>query len=181
MSYGVHLSKDMSPKTQIERDHMDRVPYASMIGSIMYAMLCTRPDVSHALSITSRYQANPDEKHWMAIKNILKYLRRTKDMFLVFRGSKLIVWGYTDSSFQFDRDDYKSQSGYIFMLNGGAISQKSFKQETTVDSTMEAKYIAASDAAKEAIWIKKFMTELGMVPSIVDPVLLYGDNNGAIT
>ena len=57
MSHGVHLSKDMCPKTQEEREHMDRIPYASAIGSIMYAMLCTRPDVSHALSITSRYQA----------------------------------------------------------------------------------------------------------------------------
>ena len=88
----------------------------------MYAMLCTRPDVSYALSITSIYQANPGEKHWMAVKNILKYLRRTKDIFLVYRGIELIVRGYTDSSFQSNRDDFKSQSGYVVMLNGGAVS-----------------------------------------------------------
>ena len=66
------------------------------------------------------------------------------------------------------------------MLNGGAVSWKSFKQEMIAESTMEAEYIAASDAAKEAVWIKKFITELGVVPNIVDPVLLYYDNNGAI-
>ena len=99
----MHLSKDMSPKTQIERECMDRISYALAIGSIMYAMLCTRSDVSYALSITSRYQANPDEKHWMAVKNILKYLKRTKDMFLIYGGLELIVQGYTYSSFQFDR------------------------------------------------------------------------------
>ena len=101
---------------------MDRIPYASMIESITHAMLCMRPDVSHALSITSRCQPNLGEKHWMAIKNILKYLRRTKDMFLVYAGTELIVRGYIDSSFQSDRDDFKSQSSYIFILNGGVVS-----------------------------------------------------------
>ena len=65
---------------------MSKIPYASAIGSIMYAMLCTRPDVSYALSITSRYQSYPGESHWTAVKNILKYLRRSKDMFLVYGG-----------------------------------------------------------------------------------------------
>ena len=122
MLHGVHLSKDMSPKTQEEKEHMSRIPYAFVIGSIMYTMLYTRPDVSYALRITNRYQANPSEKHWMAVKNILKYLRRTKDMFLVYGGTELIVQGYTDSSFQSDRDDLKSQSGYVFILNGGVVN-----------------------------------------------------------
>ena len=91
ISHGVHLSKDMYPRTHEEREQMDRIPYTSTIGSIIYAMLCMRHDISHALSITSRYQANPSEKHWMAIKNILKYLRRTKDMFLIYGEPKLIV------------------------------------------------------------------------------------------
>ncbi|KAI5427605.1 hypothetical protein KIW84_032855 [Lathyrus oleraceus] len=66
------------------------------------------------------------------------------------------------------------------MLNGGAVSWKSSKQDTVADSTTEAEYIAASSAAKEAVWIKKFISELGIVPSIVDPIGLYCDNNGAI-
>ena len=170
MVHGVSLSKSMCPKTQEERDHMSRIPYASATGSIMYAMLCTRPDVSYALSVTSRYQADPGEGHWVAVKNILKYLRRTKDMFLVYGDGPLQVNGYTDASFQSDKDDYKSQSGYIFTLCGGAVSWKSSKQETTADSTTESKYIVASEAAKEAVWIKKFITELGVVPSITEPI-----------
>ncbi|MDN4191037.1 hypothetical protein DDA71_12010 [Bifidobacterium longum subsp. longum] len=102
-------------------------------------------------------------------------------MFLVYGGEEeLVVRGYTDASFQTDKDDSRSQSGYVFCLNGGAVSWKSSKQETVADSTTEAEYIAASNAAKEAVWIKKFVTELVVVPSIVDPVDLYCDNNGAI-
>ncbi|XP_061343798.1 secreted RxLR effector protein 161-like [Gastrolobium bilobum] len=160
---------------------MERIPYASAIGSIMYAMLCTRPDVSYALSITSRYQSDLGESHWTTVKTILKYLRRTKDLFLVYGGSnELIVKGFTDASFQSDKDDCKSQSGFIYTLNGGAVSWKSSKKETTTDSTTEVEYIAASEAAKEAVWIKKFVAELGVVPSIVDPIPLYCDNTGVI-
>ena len=144
-------------------------------------MLCTRIDVSCALSICSRYQSDPGEHHWKAIKNILKYLKRTKDMFLVYGGEdELTVKGYSDASFQTDKDDYRSQSGFVFCLNGGAVSWKSSKQSTVADSTMEAEYIALADAAKEAVWVKKFVTELGVVPMIVDPIDIYCDNNGAI-
>ena len=87
---------------------MNPIPYASDIGSIMYAMLCTRPDVSYALSVTSRYQSNPGIGHWVAVKNILKYLRRTKDVFLIYGDRDLIVNRYSDASFQSDRDDSKS-------------------------------------------------------------------------
>ena len=167
--------------TTDEREKMNGIPYASAIGSIMYAMLCTHPDVSYPLSVTSRYQSNPGLMHWNAVKNILKYLRRTKDVFLVYGGeSDLVVRGYTDASFQTDHDDSILQSGFIFLLNGGAVSWKSSKQETTTDSTTEAEYIAASEAAKEGCWIKKFISELGVVPSIESPIDLYCDNNGAI-
>src|SRR4051812_46798510 len=106
-----------------------------------------RPDVSYALSSTRRYQANPFKSHWTTVKSILKYLRRTKDMFLVYGGEdELVVKGYNDASFQTDRDDFRSQSGYVFILNGGAVSWKSSKQETLVDSTIEAEYLAASEA-----------------------------------
>ena len=94
-------------------------------------MICTRPDVSYALSVTSRYQSDPGKDHWTAVRTILKYLRRTKDMFLVYGGDKeLVVKGYTDASFVTDPDDSKSQSGYVFILNGGAVSWKSSKQDT---------------------------------------------------
>ena len=122
MSQGIHLSKRMSPKTSEERNRMSSIPYASAVGSIMYAMLCTRPDVAYALGIVSRFQADLGEDHWKAVKNILKYLRRTKDIFLVYGGSDLKLKSYSDSSFQSDPDDSKSTSGYVFTLNGGAVS-----------------------------------------------------------
>ena len=139
MSSGISLCKNQCPSTQVERDRMSKIPYASAIGSIMYAMLCTRPDVLYALSVTSRYQSDPGESHWIAVKNILKYLRKTKDVFLVYGGEEeLVVNGYTDASFQTDKDDFRSQSGFVFCLNGGAVSWKSSKQETVADSTTEA-------------------------------------------
>lgn len=181
MAHGINLSKNQCPTTTDERDKMSNIPYASAIGSIMYAMICTRPDVSYALSVTSRYQADPGEGHWTAVKNILKYLRRTKDVFLVYGGDEeLVVNGYTDASFQTDKDDYRSQSGFVFILNGGAVSWKSSKQETVADSTTEAEYIAASEAAKEGVWTRNFIADLGVVPSASSPMDLYCDNNGAI-
>ena len=181
MSHGMNLSKAQSPSNNEERERMRKIPYASAIGSIMYAMLCTRPDISYAVSVTSRYQSNPGEGHWTAVKNILKYLRRTKDSFLVYGWEdELSVVGYTNASFQTDKDDSRLQSGYVFRLNGGAVSWKSSKQQTVADSTTEAEYIAASNASKEAVWIRKFIMDLGVVPNIVDPMSLYCDNNGAI-
>jgi hypothetical protein len=88
MSQGIHLSKTQCPTTTDERECMSKVPYASAIGPIMYVMISTRPDVSYALSVTSRYQSDLGESHWTAVKNILKYLRRTKDVFLVYGGAE---------------------------------------------------------------------------------------------
>ena len=160
---------------------MNGIPYASAIGSIMYAMLCTRPDVSYALSMTSRYQSCPGEGHWTAVKNILKYLRRTKDLCLTYGGEEeLVIRAFTDASFQTDRDDQKSQSGFVFCLNGGAMTWMSSKQDTAADSMVESEYIAAAEVAKEAVWIKNFLIELGVVPSSNESVNLYCDNNAAI-
>ena len=99
MKHGVQISKEHSLKTLEDRALMEKISYASAIGFIMYAMLCTRRDVACALSVTSRFQANPGESHWEAVKCILKYLRRTKDLFLLYEGDELKLQGYTDLSF----------------------------------------------------------------------------------
>src|SRR6266496_2738630 len=131
------------PTIAEDREKMKVIPYASAIGSIMYAMLCTRLDVCLAISLAGRYQSNPGVDHWTAVKNILKYLKKTKDMFLVYGGEKgLVVNGYVDASFDTDPDDSKSQTGYIFLLNGGAVSWCSSKQSVVAGSTCEAEYIA---------------------------------------
>ncbi|XP_072062066.1 secreted RxLR effector protein 161-like [Arachis hypogaea] len=177
---GITLSRKDCPKTSEERVRMSRIPYASAVGAIMYTMTCTRPDVAYALGVASRYQANPGEEHWKMVKSILKYLRKTKDQFLIYGDSELIPKEFIDANFTSDKDDSKSTSGYIFTLNGGAVSWKSSKQATVADSTTGAEYIAASEATKEAVWMKKFINELDVVPSIKEPLPLLCDNNGAI-
>ncbi|XP_070041279.1 secreted RxLR effector protein 161-like [Nicotiana tomentosiformis] len=144
-------------------------------------MTYSRLDVAYALGVTSRYQKNSCEEHWKVVKTILKYLRRTKDQFITYGDSELKLEGYTDASFSSDKDDRKSIYGYVFTFNGDAVSWKSSKQATVVDSVTEAEYIAASKAAKEAVWMEKFLTELGMIPSIEYAAPLLCDNTRAIT
>ena len=178
---GMRLSKTQSPTTAADREKMSSVPYASAVGSLMYAMLCTRPDINLAISLVGRYQSDPGMEHWTAVKNILKYLKRTKEMFLVYGGDEeLVVKGYVDASFDTDPDDSKSQTGYVYVLNGGAVSWCSSKQEVVAASTCEAEYIAASEAAHEGIWMKELITDLGVVPSASGPMTLFCDNTGAI-
>ncbi|CAH1441502.1 unnamed protein product [Lactuca virosa] len=175
------LSNTQSLSTDDDIVEMSRVPYASTVGSIMYAMTCIRPDVAFALSMVSRYQGNPGRAHWTAVKNILKYLRRTKELFLILGGSDdFRVRGYSDASFQTDRDNYRSQSGWVFTLNRGDVTWKSVKHETVADSTCESEYIAASEASKEAIWLKNFIGDLGVLPAIKEPMEIFCNNEGAV-
>ena len=159
---------------------MRRVPYASAVGSLMYAMLCTRPDICYAVGIVSRYQSNPGKEHWIAVKHILKYLRRTRNYMLIYSGGDLKPIGYTDSDFQSDRDSRKSTSGSVFTLGGGAVIWRSIKQSSIADSTMEAEYIAACEAAKESVWLRKFCTDLKIVPGMNEAITLYCDNSGVV-
>ena len=113
------------------------------------------------------------------MKDFLKYLKRIENLFLIFGGrSELKVEGYTDSDFMTDVDDRKSISRCIFLCNGRSISWKSLKQSVIADLTMEAENIAASEAAKEAFWFKKFITELDVMSS--NAITLHCDNNGTI-
>ncbi|GJV48943.1 retrotransposon protein, putative, ty1-copia subclass, partial [Tanacetum coccineum] len=119
-----------------------------------------------------------------AVGSIMYGVRNTKDMFLVYGGdstTKLGVTCYTDASWETDRDNLRSQMGFVFMMNGGAVDWKSSKQSTTAMSSIEAKYIAATETAMEAIWIRKFISWLGVVPNIERPMDMYCDNTGSIT
>jgi hypothetical protein len=131
MSHGISISKKQCPSTPNKQDKMSVIPYASAIGSIIYTMLCTCPDVSYALSAMSKYQSNYVEAHWTIVKNILRYLIRTKEVLLMFGGEEeLVVLGYNKGSFQTDANDSKSLSSFVFCLNGGVMRRKSFKQDT---------------------------------------------------
>ncbi|KAA0047408.1 gag/pol protein [Cucumis melo var. makuwa] len=125
--YGIHLSKEQCPKKPQEVEDMSNISYASVVGSLMYAMLYTRPNIFYSVGMVSRYQSNPGCDHWTAVKNILKYLKRTKDYMLMYGSKNLILTGYTDSDFQSDKDARKSTSGSVFTLNGGAVVWRSKK------------------------------------------------------
>ena len=126
----------MSQDTE-ERNRIDGIPYASAVGSFMYAMLCTRLDICFSVGIVSRYQSNPSPEHWTAINHILKDLRRTKDYMLIYGGDELIPVGYTDSNFMSNKDSRKLTSGHLFTLGGGAVSWRSIKQKCITDLTTE--------------------------------------------
>ena len=178
--HGIVLSKEQCPTTPQEEEDMRRVPYASVVGSLMYAMLCTRPDICYAIGIVSRYQSNPGLAHWIAVKHILKYLMRTRNYMLIYSGVDLNPMGYTDSDFMSDKDNRKSTSGSVFTLGGGVVVWRSVKQSSIADSTMEAEYIAACEAANKAVWLKKFVTDMEVVRNMDKPIVLYCDNNRAV-
>ena len=152
IGHGITLSKKDCPTTPEKRERISRIPYASIMKSIMYVMTCTRSDVAYSLGIVSRYQSDPDENHWKIVKKI-QYLKNTKDQWLIYGDIDLKLVEYTDFSFQSDHDDSKSMSVYVFTLNGGEIDYKSFKQHIVADSVCEAEYVATSDAAKEVVWL----------------------------
>ncbi|GJT06594.1 putative retrotransposon protein [Tanacetum coccineum] len=109
-------------------------------------------------------EENLGEFHWSTLKNILKYLRNTKDMFLIYEGDtkrELRVSCYTDAGYLTDADDLN-----VFILNGGFVDWKSINQSIFATSSTDANYIATFDASKEAVWIRKFITRLGVVPTI---------------
>ncbi|KAI9186313.1 hypothetical protein LWI28_016119 [Acer negundo] len=179
--HGIKLSKEQVPKNEHEEQFMSRVPYASTVGSLMYAMLCTRPDICFAVGIVSRFQSKPGPDHWTAVKHIFKYLKRTRDNMLVYSGGDSVPVGYTDSDFQSDSDSRKSTSGAVFTIGGGgAVIWRSIKQSCIADSTMEAEYVAACEAAKEAVWLRQFLIDLEVVPSANKQITIYCDNSGAV-
>ncbi|GJR84638.1 retrotransposon protein, putative, ty1-copia subclass [Tanacetum coccineum] len=176
MQEKLKLSKSQGASTPAEKQRMQNIPYASAIGSIMYVVRCTRPDVAFTQNMTSRFQQNPGEEHWTAIKNIFKYLRNTKDMFLVYGGNmerELRVSCYTDAGYLMDADNLKSQTGYVFVLNGGAVDLKSTKQCIFATLSTDVEYITAFDASKEALWIRKFIYGLGIVLTTEEPISMY--------
>ena len=116
------------PRNQCETDQMKSVPYASAVGSIMYAQVCTRPDLAFVTGMLGRFQSNPGPDHWKAAKKVLRYMQGTKDFMLTYkRTDNLEIVGYSDSDFAGCVDSMRSTSGYIFTLAGGAISWKSSK------------------------------------------------------
>ena len=158
------LSKEQCPKTDSERREMSKIPYASIVGSIMYTMVCTRPDLSHSISVASRFMADPGLEHWHALKWILRYMRGTTDYGIVFEAArkdeeKALV-GFCDSDYAMSVDTRKSQSGYVFCLYGSMVSWNYNLQSVVALSTTE--YIALAEADKESFWLKGILADFGI-------------------
>jgi hypothetical protein len=154
--------------------------YRSIVGSLMYLMTCTRPDIAHAVQRLSRYLHDPREAHMIGAKRALRYLKSTLDIGITYMtdkiGNKMTLLGYGDASWG-NRPDRKSTSGYVLLLLGGPVSWKSSRQKIVALSTCEAEYVAAADAAKEIIWIRGILRDLGQPQ---ETTILNCDNKAAI-
>ncbi|XP_033510051.1 secreted RxLR effector protein 161-like [Nicotiana tomentosiformis] len=172
----------MSPKTPEETERMSRDPSRSAVESLMYDMVCTRPDIYQAVGLVSRYQTDPGLAHWQAVKRIMRYLKGTADYAFCYQGCKdLRLVGYSDADHGGDLDERKSTSGYIFLLSDGAISWSSKKKSCVSLSTMEAEYVALASAAQEVVWSKMFLEHLLDIAKNTEPVLVYSDSEAAIS
>jgi hypothetical protein len=178
---GDKFSLDQCPKTELEKSEMHQISYASLIGSVMYAQVCTRLDIAYITGMLGRYLNNPGMNHWKAVKRVLRYLQRTKNQMLTYRRSnKLEVIEYTDSDFADCVDSLKSTPGYIFMLAGGAIFWRSAKQSMIVFFTMTAEFIVCFETSNHRIWLRNIIIELRIVDTIKLPLKLYCDNSSAV-
>ena len=165
-----------------DAEPFDSKKYREAIGSLIFAMTCTRPDISWIVSKLAQYSKSPTVHHWTAVKNVFRYLKGTLDYKLSFEKCEdgLKLTGFSDADWG-GSEDRKSTSGYCFMLNkkGAAISWKSRKQPTVALSTCEAEYIATTVATQEAKFLMQLLNEIN-VEEITDPVKLFVDNQGAI-
>ncbi|GJV09848.1 retrotransposon protein, putative, ty1-copia subclass [Tanacetum coccineum] len=153
---GAHFKVSLKdcPSSDWDVERMNNVPYANAVGSLMYLMMCTRPDIAYAVSIVSRYLANPGKNHWEAVKWILKYLKGTVDVGLVYgrdQGKHVDVDGFMDADYHKDPDKGRSITGYVFMVYGYVVSWKATLQHAVALSTTEAEYMALTEAVKESI------------------------------
>lgn len=159
-----------------EKETVVNFPYREAVGVLLFLSTVSRPDIAYAVNLVSRYVSNPGTIHVNAVKRIIRYLICTRDKSIVYDCNSELV-GYSDSDFAGDLDSRKSNTGYIFLMNGGPVTWASRKQNTTALSTTESEYMAASDAAKEILWLKQFLLDIGEPQNYVT---LYIDNQSAI-
>jgi hypothetical protein len=138
----------------------DDVPYSEAVGSLLYLAVCTRPDISHSVNMLARYMANPKQQHWNALKGVLRYLKGTTDLGLLYRKDAGTLRGYSDSDYAGDPVKRRSTSGFVFQHASGAITWGSKLQTTVAASTCEAELIAGARAVKEALYLRKVLFDL---------------------
>lgn len=157
----------------------ESIPYRELIGSLMYVAVCTRPDIAHSVNVMSQFCNCYSETHWIATKRILRYLKGTITMGLVYsKEHNNDVEGFADADHAGNIIDRRSYSGNVFRLAKGAISWQSTKQKSVAISTAEAEYVSLSEAAKEAVFLAKFLKELQARED--SPINLYTDSQSAM-
>jgi len=166
------------------------MPYWEAIGSLMYAALGTRPDIMFTVMFLSQFMQNPGRPHWEEVKRVFRYLKGTIDLWLVIGAGGNWTWaeedkwerigleGFSDADGALQHHRH-SISGYVFTIDGGAVSWSSKKQSLVALSTTKAKYIAATHAAKEAMWIRMFLAKVAR--PLTRPTTLYCNNQSAIS
>lgn len=153
--------------------------YLELIGSLQFLATTTRPDIAQAIGVLSRFRGSPTTSHWNGAIRVVKYLVSTKDLGIVYGGgAKNGLVCYVDADFAGDLDSRKSTTGFVFLLNGSVVSWGSRKQSSVATSTVEAEYIAAATAIKEAVWVGRMLEELGI---LVGCITMYCDNQGCIS
>ena len=170
------------PNTRLQRSSEEskaiQAPYREAVGCLMYLMLTTRPDIAFAVGQISQFCEKPGQEHWAAVKRIFTYLQGTRTHGLCFGTMKETLKGYTDSDYAGDIGTRQSTSGFIFTLYGGPVAWSSRRQSCIALSTTEAEYVAAGDATKEGIWLRRLLQDLN--PEWNAPMPLMCDNQSAI-
>ena len=172
-------SEDVLDQERVDPGMVD-VPYRSLVGSLMYLAVCTRPDLSMAVSSLSRYSQNPKMEHWEAAKRVLRYIKGTVGEGLAYSpGEEIAVWGYSDASYGSDDETKRGRSGFVFISGGAAVSWGSKLQDVVALSSTEAEYMAICHAMQEGLYLRMLQQEMGANPESGGTLLLV-DNQSSI-
>ncbi|GBP77063.1 Retrovirus-related Pol polyprotein from transposon TNT 1-94 [Eumeta japonica] len=179
----IGCSIPIDPHTKLEKKNIVsevKIPYKEAVGSLMHLAIVSRPDIMFGVSLVSRYLNCYDSTHWAVVKKILKYLKETKEMGILYSKVKNnTVEGYSDSDYAADSDTRRSTTGYVFTKNAAAITWATQRQQSIALSTTEAEFMAACSAAKEALWIKRLLLDISAYNQ--DSISLNIDNQSAIS
>jgi transposase InsO family protein len=175
----VKLYDDSATRTEADKEAMQYIDYRHTVGQLLFMSLHSRPDLSAAVAIASRFVHNPGMTHWSAVKRIIRYIKGTIDHGIVLGGdTQLKLEGFSDADWANDIDSRRSRTGYSFFLGDGCVSWQSKRQATVALSTTEAEYMSLSSACQELLWILSLTDEIGY--PLPRPVTMHQDNKGCI-
>ena len=173
----VRLSSEQAPATAAEFAAMRDVPYREAVGALNWAALAMHPDIAFAVATVARFAAKPGPAHWEAVKRVYRYLAGTRDLWLSYGETRRTLEGYADADGSM-AEDRRAITGYAFLIDGGAVSWSSKRQEIVSLSTTESEYVAATHGSKEGIWLRSLLSET--FGTLKSPTTLFSDNQSAI-